>query len=134
MTKMSVKHDKKTLPQKHQKAVRALLTHRSISEAADYSGVSERTIYRWMDQTNFRIALTKAESEIIDDSFRLLLSDLGDNLGTMRTIRDDTSVSSSVRLRAAMALDSTFLRWKEIRDIEQRLTVLEVNFEEQNSS
>jgi hypothetical protein len=129
--KMSVKLVKSNISTKKKTSISSLISSGSISEAAQEANVSERTIYRWMEEPVFRAALSKAESNVIDSSFRQLISDLGTNLTIMRDIRNDQTISSSIRLRAAIALDNTFLRWKEIRDVEQRLTTLEVHFDKQ---
>ena len=68
---------------------------------------------------------------MIEDALRVLIGDMQDNLMTIKIIRDDQENSSSVRLRAAQALDSTLYRWKGIKDLEERISIVEAMVYEQ---
>jgi len=117
--------DDGSLSRTQRRAIAALLTNRTIEDASTQSGVSQRSIYRWLQDPAFRVALAGAEGDAIDEAVRSLVVDLAVNHQTMQAIRDDPDNSAGVRLRAAATLDASLLRWRELRDIEGRLTKLE---------
>lgn len=108
------------------RAITALLSHRRVEDAAGAIGINPRTIYRWMDEAAFTRALRAAESDLIGDAVRALISDLKVNHEVMRAIRDDQENSARVRLSAAQSLDNSLLRWRELLNVDERLTHLEI--------
>ena len=114
-----------TLSTKQQAAIAALLSSPSITEAAEASGAGRRSLHRWLEDPDFRRALAAAEAEAISSAVRRMVGDMGGNLATMREIRDDPDTSAALSLRAAIALDASLLRWREIASIEERLLALE---------
>ena len=114
-----------TLSTKQQAAIAALLSSPSITEAAEASGAGRRTLHRWLEDPGFRQALAAAEAEAISSAVRRMVGDMSENLATMREIRDDPDTSPALSLRAAIALDASLLKWREIASIEERLLALE---------
>jgi len=114
------------LTPKQQRAVRALLEHKSVGEAASSIGVGERTLFRWLTEPAFKLALSAAESDLLDAATRRLLTLQADAIGTFESLlAEDSAASDAVRLRAASAVLDYLLKLRELRDIEQRLTALE---------
>lgn len=114
-----------TLTPKKRRAIAALLEARTVEDAADLAGIARRTLFRWLQDDSFALALRAAEGEMIGEAVRALIADLRANHETMRGIRDDQENSESVRLRASQALDASLLRWREILNVDQRLADLE---------
>ena len=114
-----------SLTPKQHRALAALLQARTIGDAAAAAQISERQLMRWLQQPEFVAELRKAESEIISDAVRALVVDLSANHQTLRAIRSDETQPGSVRVRAAVALDDSLLRWRELLTIETRITELE---------
>ena len=106
-------------------AIGALLVHRTQAEAAAAAGVSPRQLSRWLtEDAGFRAALAEAEAAIVDHTARRLTQATMAALDTVIRIME-TGSSDSVKLRAAVSLLDTTLRWHELRVIEQRLSALE---------
>ena len=114
-----------SLTPKQHRALAALLQARTIGDAAAAAQISMRQLMRWLQQPEFVAELRKAEAEIISDAVRALVVDLSANHQTLRAIRDDETQPGSVRVRAAVALDDSLLRWRELLTIETRITELE---------
>ena len=110
---------------KQHRVISALLTSKSVAEAAAATGQGERTIHRWLSDPAFRQALSAAEGEVIDVATRRLLTLQGSALDTFEAVLGDPTVSAGVRLRAAQAVLDYLLKLRELRDIEQRLQALE---------
>ena len=117
---------------KQARAVSALLTQRTIEDAATAAGVNARTLYRWLEVDTFRAALHAAEAAAIRDALRALVGDLRANFDTMRAIRDGDE-SANIRLQAARALDASLLKWRELETLEERVSRLEAHFDAKNT-
>ena len=111
---------------KQHRAITALLTSKSVTEAAAATGQGERTIYRWLSEPDFRQALSAAEGDLIDVATRRLLQLQGGALDTLEALlAEDADVSAGLRLRGAQITLDHLLKLREMRDIEQRLQALE---------
>ena len=117
----------RNLSTKQHRAISALLCTKSVGEAAAATGLGERTITRWLAQSDFRAELTAAEGDLIDVATRRLLQLQGGALDTLEAllVDDGSDVSAGVRLRAAQVALDHLLKLREMRDIEQRLQALE---------
>lgn len=107
------------------RAIAALLSNRTVEEAAESAGVAARTVYRWLKTNDFKLALTHAKGEVLTDAVRVLITDMQANHRTMIDIRDNEKNDASLRLRAAIALDNSLLKWRELGNVEERLAALE---------
>ena len=118
-----------TLTTQQRRAIRALLTCKTLQEAATTAQIAERTLYRWMQDADFRAALFAAEGELIDGATRRLLR-LQDSA---IDVLDDllTATGDAVKLRAAQTVLDHLLRLRELRDIETRLAALELALQQQ---
>jgi len=112
------------------KAIRALLDHSRIQDAAKSAGVSERTLYRWLGDPLFVAAMRKAETQSISDHVRALVVDLEQNRRVMYEIRDNARFSPNVRLRAAVAIRDDLLKWRQLEDLEDAIFRLEERINE----
>jgi hypothetical protein len=118
--------DAELLTPKQQRAISVLLGSRVYSHAAKSSKISERTLYRWLRQPEFREALQAAqqqaentERELVQVRLRRLMPDFLDRLEALFD-----SANESVQVAALR----TFLGFrKQERDveIERRLQALE---------
>lgn len=114
-----------TLSARQVRAIEALLTSPSISEAAEACGIGRRTLHTWLEDPEFKQALAAAESEAISLAVREMIGDMRENLATMRDIRRSDESSAAIKLRAAALLDASLLRWREIATFEERLVAIE---------
>lgn len=110
------------------RAITALLTTNSVAEAAKESGVSKRTIFRWLEENReFKAALRSEEDKLYTEASRRLsgllnkaitelenlLQQTMEPVDKIRTIR--TIISSSLNLHEISSLDG------RIEDIETLL-------------
>jgi hypothetical protein len=113
-----------TLSRNQRRALAAILANRTITEAAQACGLSEKTLYRYCENPAFRAALSSAEMATIDQAGRILLDGQFSALATLNDIRRNGQRDSDRRLAAQAWMDLT-LRWRELRNVEQRITDLE---------
>lgn len=117
---------------RQKRAVRALLSTRSVVEAAKLASVSERTLFSWLTEPAFRAALSEVEGELIDAATRRLLALQDSAIDTFeRLLAKSSTASDAVRLRAAQSVLDYLLKLRELRNIETRLTALEQTVHQQ---
>ena len=119
------------LTPKQARAVQALITAKSIGDAAQAASVGERTLFRWLAEPAFRAALSQAEGDLLDAATRRLLGLQGQAIETFESVLADAAASQAVRLRAAQAVLDYLLKLRELRNVESRLVALEVAFAQQ---
>jgi uncharacterized protein YaaQ len=115
----------KNLSNRQRKAIGALLSSRNITEAAKVAQVSERTLFRWLADENFRQVLLTAESGLIDAATRRLIGLQEAAIETIFIILKDEQSGPAVRLRAAQSVLDHVLKLRELRDIESRIAHIE---------
>lgn len=120
------------LTSRQRKVITALLSCGSVPKAAKASGVSERSIYRYLADDDFQQALLAAESDAINQATRRLLGLQDKAVGILEGIMDDDEASDSVRLRAATNVLDYLLKLRELRNVEDRLAALEEAVNEQD--
>lgn len=90
------------LTPKQVSAVRALLASDSLGEAAEASGVKERTLQRWLEQPGFVAAYYAAGRAQLAQSLQRLRGLSGDAVEVLRVSLSDPD--PMVRIRAAAAI------------------------------
>lgn len=117
---------KNGLSPKQKKAVPALLSSRTITEAAAATGVGHRTITRWLaEDRHFKEALRNAQDQAIDVAVSRLAGAALEVADVLATIACDKLEKSSTRVAASRALLTNLLKLLEVRDIIERIDVLE---------
>ena len=120
---MSASVDK--LGGKKEAAILALLTTRSIDEAARTADVPPRTLYRWLKEPEFSEEYRRAKRTAFGQAVARLQQGTGAAAAVMLKLMVDPAVPASTRLRAA---DYVFTHAKsaiDLEEIEARITALE---------
>jgi transposase-like protein len=100
-----VKSREGNLPARKARAVAALVSARSVGEAARRAGVGRRTVFRWKrSDLEFRTALEEARREIVRAAVAEGILKLGGALDTLSKISGDEAAPAAVRGRAASAM------------------------------
>src|SRR5450432_3204125 len=106
-------------------AILALLSARSVEEAARSADVTRRTLYRWLADPEFDAAYRSAKRAAFGQALARLQQGSAAAATTMLKIMLDTSTSPSTRLRAADCVLGHAKNAIEIEGIEARLSDLE---------
>lgn len=112
------------LSRNQRRALAALLEHRTITRAAEACGLSTKTLSRYMADPIFRVELANRESALIDEAGRVLIGGQLMALQTLADLMKKARHEGTRRLAAATWMDLC-LRWRELRNIEERLSKLE---------
>ena len=105
-------------------AIAALLSTRTIEEAAREAGVSARTLLRWMKNPEFREEWLSARRDGLSQATARLQSAAGAAASILTKALVDPSISPA-RLKAAQFVLEMAQKGLAFEDIEIRLTKLE---------
>lgn len=110
---------------KQEQAIAALLSSRSVEEAAKSVGLGPNTLLRWLDIPEFRAQYLAARREAVRQAVARLQQATGIASLTILKLMTDPNVPAAVRLRAAdLVMDHAF-KGIELEDIEIRVAELE---------
>src|ERR1035438_738815 len=110
---------------KKEEAIAALLTHRSIEEAAKAIGIGTQTLLRWLKVPEFDAAYRQARRAAFSQSTARRQQATSAAVSTLLKIMVDTGAPPSVRVRAADSVLDHAKQAIEIEDVEVRVAALE---------
>lgn len=114
------------LTRKAEQAVAALLQFPTIPEAAKATGVSERTLYGWLQEETFREQYRSARAEVVRHAVTTVQKASGEAVEVLRTVMNTPESSPSSRVSAARTILELALKAVELEDLESRLVALEM--------
>jgi hypothetical protein len=114
---------KNVLSRNQRRALAALLEERTITRAAEVTGLTTKTLSRYMRDPVFKAELAEKESELIDDAGRTLISGQMMALQTLAELMKNAEAEATRRMAAATWMDLC-LRWRDLK-IESRIAALE---------
>jgi transposase-like protein len=112
---------------KKEEAVAALLSHRTLEEAARAVGVAPNTLLRWQQDPEFDAAFRKARRAAYGQCTARLHQASGAAVSAVLKIMVDPSAPASTRLRAADIVLEHTAKAIEIEDVEARVSALEAS-------
>jgi len=122
---MTEEKPEKVITVKQQKAITALLSERTARDAAKKAGVNEKTLYTWLNSdAAFRSALREAESGLLETVTRRLGVGQSLALDTLESLIQKAK-HESTKLTACVSWLNMFVKYRDMKDIDERLTALE---------
>ncbi len=116
----------KKLTSRQIKTIDSLIVCPTIDQAAERAGVTRKTIYRWLQNQDFKAELNMAEGAAIDKAGRRLIAMADKAISALDDVLDNPSREGAGNKRlAAAAIIDIFMRLRELRNIETRLSELE---------
>jgi DNA-binding MurR/RpiR family transcriptional regulator len=112
-------------PQKREQAVAALLAHSTIGEAAGAVGVSEVTMWRWLQEEEFQTAYREAKKQIVQQAVTRIQQVTGEAVDTLREIMLDPKKPATSRVTAARTILNMAVKAVELDDLERRIEEIE---------
>jgi hypothetical protein len=110
------------LTDKQRRAIVALLTERTVQDAAARVGIGERTLRRCLDDADFRAAVTEASRQRLAETVGRLRAVACDAVEALHAALSDDSTAN--RIRAATVLLYAAVR-VEVDDLGQRVAAME---------
>jgi hypothetical protein len=110
---------------KQEEAIAALLTQRTVEEAAGAAGIGTATLLRWQKQPEFQKAYREARRAAFGQAVARLQQASSAAVSTLLKVMVDVAAPASTRVRAADSVLGHSVRAIEIEDIEARVSELE---------
>jgi predicted DNA-binding protein (UPF0251 family) len=110
---------------RQEKAIIALLNEPTTKEAAEAAGVSEVTLWRWLQQADFRSSYMEARRLAVQRAIARTQAITSEAISTLREVMSDKSAKGSERIAAAKAILDYAMKGIELEDHEHRLEELE---------
>jgi len=111
--------------QKMEQAIAALLSHKSIEDAARAVGIGTNTLQRWMKDPEFDAELRKARRRLASHAVGRLQEAAGAAISVLLKIMMDTSTPAAIRVRAIEIVLDQGAKAATIGDLEDRVAKLE---------
>ena len=108
-----------------EEAIVALLSSRTVDEAAESVGIAAKTLYRWQREPEFAAQYRDARRTAFSQSISRLQHMCSAAVSTLGKLMVDPSTPASTRVRAAESILSHSAKAIEIEDIEARVAELE---------
>jgi hypothetical protein len=118
---------------KKEDAIIALLSHRSIEEAAKACSTPIRTLHRWLTEPDFDAAYRTARRKAFGQSIARLQQGAAAAATTLLKVMIEPGTPPATRVRAAESVLSHAAKAIEIEDIDARLRELEAAAEHHQS-
>lgn len=108
-----------------EQATEALLSGYSIKRAAEQSGISERTLKRWLAEPEFASGYAAAKALLLDGTINRLRSSGIIGVEALRRVAIDKQAPAAATVSAGRAILEVLLRATEIQDFAAKLSELE---------
>ena len=110
---------------KQEEAIAALLSNRSIEDAARACKVGYKTLLRWLEIPEFQNRYMEARRKAVHQAIARLQQATGAASVTILKLMTDPNAPAAVKLRAAESVIDHAIKAVELEDIEARLAELE---------
>ncbi|MGH7954415.1 MAG: hypothetical protein ACREOZ_00485 [Gloeomargaritales cyanobacterium] len=110
-----------------QLAIQGLLLHSTNADAANSAGISEGTLYRYLNDGSFKAMYNEAKRRMLDGTINKLRLASSGAVDVLEAIAHDPASPQSARVAAAKTLLEMAVRCGVMEEIEQRLMELEAN-------
>lgn len=94
----------------------ALMAHGTIKATAAFLNVSEKTVYKQMDDMEFRQIYEHAQADIYNNAVRSCQNRLEEAVDCISDIMNDKSVNAQTRLLAAQTILKTSVQLFEVKE------------------
>jgi hypothetical protein len=108
---------------KQDRAIQALLQEPTTLAAARAAGVGETTIWRWLNQPDFKSRYLAARRQVVDGAIADLQRHAGDAVKAL--VRNMTSGKPHVEIRAALGILDQAIKGVELVELEERISRIE---------
>jgi DNA-binding MurR/RpiR family transcriptional regulator len=109
----------------HEAAIAALLSTRTVRDAAKKCDLSEATLYRLLQSPDFKVKYRAARRELVEQTISQLQRDGADAATALRQIVKDKKAPASVRVSAAKVILEQGIKAVELMDVLERVERLE---------
>ena len=98
---------------------------REPSEASEVSGIPQATMFRWLQEPDFRREYQQARGRVLELAIARIQKACGEAVQVLLTIMNDNTLSTSPRVSAAKAVLDMAIKGVEVEDLRSRIGALE---------
>ena len=113
------------LTARHERAIAALLSEPTVASAAAKVGVSEVTLWRWLQHPAFQAAFRSARRDVVSQAIAQLQRVTMLAVSTLAKVMVDPAAPASAKVAASRVTLDMSLKSVELEDMETRITALE---------
>lgn len=106
-------------------ALAALLIHPCVADAAEASGLGERTLYRYLQDPQFVACYRRARHRQVEQAVSVMQAAASKAVNVLISIATNPQAKTGARVMAARAVIDGALKETELETLEQRLAELE---------
>jgi molybdenum-dependent DNA-binding transcriptional regulator ModE len=117
--------DDVALPPKQELALRAIAVSPTLKEAARAAGVSDATLWRYMQEPAFKRRLRNARREAVSHALIRMQRASGEAVTVLEELMRSEKASASARISAARAIIDYSMRAVEMDELQSRIDELE---------
>lgn len=118
------------LTPKQEKFMVAMVTSKTITEAAERAGITRGTAHRYLKDITFKKVCRRYRSELMQQTTSLLQSASIEAVEVLRNIMLDDSISPYARQQSAQTILNAAYKAHELDDIVEMVEELEARFED----
>lgn len=115
---------------KRDTAVLALLTEPTIRKAAEKTGVNESTLWRWMQEEDFKKQYQQAKQEAVGQATSRLRQSMTSAVDALVDMAENPKTPAIARANAARTLLEFGFKAHETEEMQQRIEALEEALQE----
>jgi len=113
------------LKAKQEKAIPALLASSTLAEAAAKVGITERTLYNWLQEDSFQGEYRRARWQAAGQAIAKLQQISAEAAAALQDVYSNKENPASARVSAARTVLELSIKAVELENLEERLTALE---------
>lgn len=113
------------LSRNQERAITALLSHSTIGLAAQACGISEATLWRWLQLPDFQQRYRAAQQTVFANAVAELQKGTTEAAEALRAVLKDPLAKPGEKVSAARVILEFSLRTRESLELEERLRALE---------
>jgi hypothetical protein len=113
------------LSRKKEAAIKALLESDTHADAAKAAGIGEVTLWRWMQEPDFKEAFRNAKRRVLDQAIVRLQKATGKAISALQSVVENDKAPASARVSGAKAILDTAIKATEIEELRSRVEKLE---------
>ncbi len=108
-------------PPKAEKVLTALLHHGAVRSAAKEAGVSEATVFRYLQDPEFQRRYRAARASVVDAAIALMQRLCANAVSTLGSVMHDTKAPASARVSAAKTILEQSIGGVELTELRQEV-------------
>lgn len=118
---------------KQEAVIAALLSARTLQDAAQTAGISVRTLRRWLENDDFREKYRRAKSELVGFATGRLKGAMAKAVAVLEDVAETKDSPPAARVSASRAIVELALHSHEVEAMEDRIAELERRLNEEQA-